>query len=52
MLDLPSCVLLNRAVNSTVEEIKAMIFQLPVEELLAVIAEIEERGCLGSQILG
>ncbi|MEB3178927.1 MAG: hypothetical protein VKL59_07865 [Nostocaceae cyanobacterium] len=29
--------------NSTVEEIKAMIFQLPVQELVALIADIEER---------
>ncbi len=43
MLPTPRCVLLNRAVNSTVEEIKAMILQLPVEELLALMAAIEER---------
>ncbi|MCV3217151.1 hypothetical protein OGM63_27195 [Plectonema radiosum NIES-515] len=30
-------------VNANIEEIKAMIFQLPVEELVALIAEIEER---------
>ncbi len=29
--------------NLSVEQIKAMIFQLPVEELMVVIAEIEER---------
>ncbi len=30
-------------VNTNIEEIKAMIFQLPVEELVALMAEIEER---------
>lgn len=30
-------------VNLSVEEIKAMIFQLPVEELVALMAEIEEK---------
>ncbi|NEU75686.1 hypothetical protein PI95_024775 [Hassallia byssoidea VB512170] len=30
-------------VNANIEEIKAMIFQLPVEELVALMAEIEER---------
>jgi hypothetical protein len=30
-------------VNANIEEIKAMIFQLPVEELIALMAEIEER---------
>lgn len=30
-------------VNASIEEIKAMIFQLPVEELVALMAEIEER---------
>ncbi|MBW4450953.1 MAG: hypothetical protein KME38_30085 [Spirirestis rafaelensis WJT71-NPBG6] len=30
-------------VNVSIEEIKAMIFQLPVEELVALMAEIEER---------
>ncbi|MBD1881953.1 hypothetical protein [Coleofasciculus sp. FACHB-T130] len=29
--------------NQNVEEIKAMIFQLPVEELVALMADIEER---------
>jgi hypothetical protein len=29
--------------NLSVEELKAMIFQLPVEELMVLIAEIEER---------
>lgn len=30
-------------VNVSIEEIKAMIFQLPVEKLVALMAEIEER---------
>ncbi|MGI2906224.1 hypothetical protein [Tolypothrix sp. VBCCA 56010] len=30
-------------VNVSIEEIKAMISQLPVEELVALMAEIEER---------
>lgn len=30
-------------VNLSVEELKAMIFQLPVEELVALMAEIEEK---------
>jgi len=30
-------------VNGSIEEIKGMIFQLPVEELVALMAEIEER---------
>ncbi|MBD1929578.1 hypothetical protein H6F74_25545 [Trichocoleus sp. FACHB-90] len=29
--------------NQNVEEIKAMIFQLPVEELVALMADIEKR---------
>ena len=29
--------------NQNVEEIKAMIFQLPVEELVSLMADIEER---------
>ncbi|MCG6134056.1 MAG: hypothetical protein MET45_05260 [Nostoc sp. LLA-1] len=29
--------------NISIEEIKTMIFQLPVEELITLISEIEER---------
>jgi hypothetical protein len=29
--------------NLTIEELKTMIFQLPVEELMELISEIEER---------
>ncbi|MDZ8235838.1 MAG: hypothetical protein RMZ69_01445 [Nostoc sp. ChiQUE01a] len=31
------------AVTPSIEEIKAVIFQLPIEELIKLIAEIEER---------